>query len=260
MQHGVREFVGVYVVVQEAFRGVSERSPREKIVHRRSPRRIAREHLADRVAEGLSVPRGDGRVHPAKDLDDEKFEAGAVKGMPLRAQLVQDAPEAPHVGLVIVGLILANLWGEVVGRADGGGGELVGSSEHFAHAEIAKLAPSVGGEKDVLRLEVAVEHLAIVDVLQPEKYLGEPVHDRGLGEGSTSLRLDSLVQVAAGAVVLHDAQLAALGEGLETGDDVGVMQRAQELRLLEARIALLLGHLGDVHLFLRRRWRGGIGR
>ena len=38
--------------------------------------------------------------------------------------------------------------------------------------EIAELAPSVGGEKGVLRLEVAVEHLAIVDVLQPEKYLG----------------------------------------------------------------------------------------
>lgn len=107
-----------------------------------------------------------------------------------------------------------------------------------------------------------MQHLAIVDVLQTEAHLREPVQNTILREEDPFLALQALVQVAAGAVVHHDAQPTALGEGLVAGDDVGMMQRAEELRLKQAGLPLAFRHLRHVHLFLlddeRRRVQRGV--
>jgi hypothetical protein len=54
-----------------------------------------------------------------------------IKGVVLGAALVEAHPQRPHVALVIVGLVLAQLWGQVVRRAYNGLGKGGLSGQHL---------------------------------------------------------------------------------------------------------------------------------
>jgi hypothetical protein len=89
-----------------------------------------------------------------------------------------------YVRLVIVRLPVADLGGHVVGRAAGGLGELARVGQHARDPKVAQLDdPPVRGQEDVLRFDVAVEHLAVVDVLDREARLR-----RGCARGCARVR------------------------------------------------------------------------
>ena len=91
------------------------------------------------------------------------------------AHFVEDAAEGPEVGAVAVGLVVADLGGEVEGGADAGDGG--GVLEYLGDAEVADFEGVVLGEEDVGGLEVPVEDVLGMENPDPEEQLREPVAD-----------------------------------------------------------------------------------
>ena len=126
--------------------------------------------------------------------------------------------------------------------------------EHACDAEIADFDLAGFREENVLRFQVSVQNFPIVNVLQRQANLDEPLTDLILRESSPQLLLlrDSLVHVAAVGVVHHDAEISAgvrgrgvlsVHEGFSVGDYVGMAQLAQQVNFVEGVQFLLAVHL-----------------
>ena len=83
-------------------------------------------------------------------------------------------------------------------------------SQHPRDSEISQLNDVLLGNEDILALDVSMQNLAVVDVLHAQTYLGEPVHNLGLGEVSASLIGDELGQISTVSKVHYYAQVALL--------------------------------------------------
>ena len=166
-----------------------------------------------------------------------------------RTHLVEDAAQRPHVALVGVGLVLADLGRHVVRCADHSARCRHRALHNLRDPKVAQLH-EVFGDEDVLRLEVAVQDLLGVDVVQRHHQLDEPVEHLGLREVIFLLRppLDGCREVAALTVGHHDAQAVAVQEVLAVPHDARVVQRAKHLHLLLC-VSSLLGAVG-LHLNL----------
>ena len=77
--------------------------------------RVVLEHVTDQVAQVLGVTTRNGRVVAFEDLDDEAFHVVGVEGVAQSGHFVQNAAETPNVGLLVVGLFLANLGRLLIG-------------------------------------------------------------------------------------------------------------------------------------------------
>ena len=76
-----------------------------------------------------------------------------LKGAFQRAHLVEDAAETPDVAFVVVGLALAQLGGDVAGRADDGVG-LALAGQDLADPEVADLdVVERSGQKNIFGLK-----------------------------------------------------------------------------------------------------------
>lgn len=78
---------------------------------------------------------------------------------------LKDAAQRPHVTLLVVGLLLADLRRQVLGSADCGLRTVLSVLEHSGNAEVAHFDLAFVVQEDVLRLQVPVQDLAVVDVL-----------------------------------------------------------------------------------------------
>ena len=121
----------------------------------------------------------------------------SVEGWLLSAHLVQYHSQRPDVALEVVGLGLHYLRGKVVGCADYSPGILDCILKNLCDSEVADLDDALLRQKDILALEVSVQDLAVVDVLEPQTNLGEPLQHLGLREHAPLLLLHSCLQVAA---------------------------------------------------------------
>lgn len=68
--------------------------------------------------------------------------------------------------LVVVGFVGEELWTHVVRRPDEGAGHVVLVLQHSCNAKVANFDDVGLGQEDVLRLQVAVENVPLVQVLR----------------------------------------------------------------------------------------------
>lgn len=87
-----------------------------------------------------------------------------------------------------------------VGCADTRLRKVHGAIQHLGNAEVAKNEAAVAEEEDVLRFQIAMQHLVGVHVMQAERQLDEPVQDLGLGKqialGGLDLRGQVTLQIS----------------------------------------------------------------
>ena len=112
-------------------------------------------------------------------------------------------------------------------------------------------------QKDILRLQVSVENLAIVHVLDREGYLREPFEYLVLGEvipraGGLVLVLsvfDALRDVSTFAI-LHDDTEDTLARAVDFSEtrDVRMVENLEDARLSQRRLLLIFVHFGDFYL------------
>jgi hypothetical protein len=176
---------------------------------------------------------------------------GRLEGTAARDEFVQQAAERPHVGLGAVLLAAKDLGRHVVRRADarrrerrvtGARAQLLGDAK-VAQFEVRRRA----AHKDVGGLEVAVEHAALVHVVQCERELHEPLEHLVLAEWTLARRRDARAEIAAVGVLHHEAEMLVVDKRVPVADDGRVLQALERLGLEQRRAPCL--RLNDVHAF-----------
>lgn len=158
-----------------------------------------------------------------------------LKGIAQSEHFVKDAAQTPHVRLLVVPAIFPNLRRHDEGRAYFGLGEVEGLAHELGDAEVADLHLVAGSDEDVVGLEVAVQDLLLVDVLEAQRQLDEPLEHLRLPQ-RTPLRappLQVLLQVAPLSVLHNDADRLALHKRLQVSHHVAVVHLLHQLYLLQ---------------------------
>ena len=169
-----------------------------------------------------------------EDLVDERRDRLARKRPRAGQKLVEHDAQREEIGPA-VDLLAPDLLGRHVGRASDHlarprhvgarrGGEL-------SDAEVGHLHAAVFGDQDVAGLDVAVDDVPLVGVRQG---LGGLADDRDLGRERELLSAAEVPRERPALDVLHGDEVeVAVAAHVEDGDDVGMLQAAGELRLLE---------------------------
>lgn len=171
-------------------------------------------------------------VLAGEDCDDKRRLVGAREGEAARGdEFVQDDAERPDVRLAAVGPPLAQLRRKVEWRADERRSESGGGRELPCHAEVAELDAAARGEKDVPRLDVAVQDPAGVQVLKSAERAAVDAPDVGLLKALAAPPGEPRVQVSAVAELHNDVETARLDEALEVADHVIMPDRRKQPHL-----------------------------
>ena len=114
--------------------------------------------------------------------------------------------------------------------------------QHPRYSKVPDLDLSLRRHEDILLLQISVQDPLVVNMLNGQAHLHEPVQNLVLGDQLLHLLLilDFLVHVAAVRVVHHDAQVLVVHETLSVGDDVGVSHGFQHFDLTRKKIRNLL--------------------
>lgn len=96
--------------------------------------RLQLQHSMDERPQLVAVDGRDWVKLALEDLAHQPCQAAGLKGMLLRAELIDDAANAPDVTLVVVRLALTDLWAEVIGGAHNCLGALHGVLQHSGNA------------------------------------------------------------------------------------------------------------------------------
>lgn len=150
--------------------------------------------------------RAETGVLTALHLPDEVRETEGCEGRRQRDDLVKRAAHRPHIRLGVVAHSLHHLRSHVERRPHGSLRHVLRELEDARDAEIAHLdVPLLWVtrghrvdlvEKQVLRLDVAVDHLLRVKIVKDERRLEKPLEHLLGGERRASLLFDPLVHVA----------------------------------------------------------------
>lgn len=117
-----------------------------------------------------------------------------------------------------------------MGRGGRGRSSQLPTGQDLGNTKVSELEQTPRRHEDVLGLQIPVQDLTVVNVLHGEADLHEPVDDRALVQQLATPLLQDIVQVAFGAPFHHNVQLAVLDEALVAGDNVGVLERLEDLK------------------------------
>ena len=135
---------------------------------------LLKEHV-HQLVEYLVVGIAELLVVRLRYLGVDCMEAVAFEWAAEGAELIQDATQHPHVRFVVVFLSHANLGGQVVWRTRLSLGHVQRIVELLWDAKVTNFSFVVFGEEDVLRLDVSVNDVPLVDVPQGQSELAKPV-------------------------------------------------------------------------------------
>ena len=155
-------------------------------------------------------------------------------------------------------MILNDLGSEVVRRAHDRLRLGFGVAEDSGDAEVSELDHVAFGQENILRLQVSVQYLTVMDVLERETDLSEPIEDVVFAKvvqftavlvPLLVLGLDSSLQVAAICVIHDDTELIFPRlVNFPESDNIGMLQDLEYLGLSKGFAALLLSHFFYVDL------------
>jgi hypothetical protein len=119
----------------------------------------------------------------------------------------------------------------------------LGGIEYLGNAEVSEADSIVFLEEEILRFEIAVKNLLVVEVVDGEGGLGEPVEDLRFVKILALFlhEFDLGVHVPRLAIGHDDAEIALLvSEGIFVRDDVDVPQLLQQFQFVFDVLPLLL--------------------
>mmetsp|Transcript_83697 Transcript_83697/g.231974 ORF Transcript_83697/g.231974 Transcript_83697/m.231974 type:complete len:341 (-) Transcript_83697:71-1093(-) len=188
---------------------------------------------------------------PPGDLLHQGLDVLGFEGHAERGHLVNDAAKSPNVAPKRVGLLLADLWAEIVRGANCRPSKGHSALEHLGDAEVTHPQTVRRGEEKVLALEIPMQDVLVMHVLQRQGDLSKPPEDLPLAQGLARLAgaVDPLVEVAPVREVHHYGQGAVLGEALAIAHYVRVLQARQHPHLVDGVAPLLLVHGAHVDGF-----------
>jgi len=147
----------------------------------------------------------------------------------------------------LIATIRNNLWSNVCWSA-ALFRDLLVFLNNSAYAEITNLNIAIFIQKDIVKLDVSVEHRSAMAVSDTKNYLLEYSSSLALIE-SPSL-LNELQQISAASILHHHEQVFGRFEDFKESDDVGVANLLQDLYFLQHFLLLIvIFHQGLVDCF-----------
>lgn len=102
-----------------------------------------------------------------------------------------------------------------------------------------------------------MKNFPIVNVLQSQADLSEPVENEALAKEAAPLLLNHFLEIAPVRIVHHDAKLALFGlVNLTESDYVGMIQCFENLGFFKRVVSLAFTHFPDVHLLYHNHLLG----
>ena len=158
------------------------------------------------------------------DLLEQSIQAQSFlfKRGPENGQLVEDATKAPNIALECVAFATQYFWGHVKGRADLGVRLHGVLRERPAETQVPNLDLPLCGEKNIGRLEVAMDDAHLMHILYGTAYLRKIAPNETFVEPYLLLRrLAQLpLEVAGLRPLKNDDQVVLIDEGVEVFDNV----------------------------------------
>eukprot|EP01139_Manchomonas_bermudensis_P002446 Amastigsp_a4735_53.p2 type:complete len:217 gc:universal Amastigsp_a4735_53:742-92(-) len=167
------------------------------------------------------------------DRPQQLFHRLALERVREGAHSEEQNPERPDVVRGRVPLIARQLGRHVVGSADASLAQRRPMVENRRESKVRQLDVVLRVEQNVCRLQIAVEHHAMVAVRKPGRDLTEPLHHLRLGEvvAERTLVLHSGVQIAVRRVLENDDERVAVNKRVFLPDDVRVVERREHANL-----------------------------
>jgi hypothetical protein len=106
----VREFLPGNGLREKLADSILHHRSSQHLVYVRAFGRITIQHISDQPAQLRAENRGRRRVLAPHDLEHERVHIAGVKRVLERGELVENAPQAPDVTLVVVCFVQADLW------------------------------------------------------------------------------------------------------------------------------------------------------
>ena len=150
-------------------------------------------------------------------------------------ELREDHAHGPDVdGAAVVSGAVEELGGPVPDRDDLAGHVGVGTGEGAREAEVGELDLAVGGDEEVVGLDVAVQDEVLVAEVDGPPHHAHPGFDVGRAVGDAVFGRDEDFEVAAGEEFDHHVDVLVFGgEDVVERDDGGVRELAQVLDLAD---------------------------
>lgn len=188
---------------------------------------------------------------PTQNLQHKTLHWIGIKRVFKCDHLLQDTTQRPHVTLLVLGLFLADFGWEILRCADGGLRAVLGVLQHACDAEVAHLDLALAIQEYVLCLQVPVQYLPVMDVLDCQCNLHEPVQNLVLREASSDLFLlrDHLKHVSPVRVVHYNAQTPLVHEWLALCDYLRVSHCFQHVNFIQCFLLLFSIHLTYIYYF-----------
>eukprot|EP00962_Isochrysis_galbana_P056747 scaffold28837_cov116-Isochrysis_galbana.AAC.4 len=164
----------------------------------------------------------------------ERVEVVGLEREALRAHLDEDAAKRPHVRLMRVRLPTEEFWRHVVRGAHHRRRQLR-RAQTPCDTKVAELEQPGRRDEDVFCFQVAVQQPALVHMVQRQRQLSQPHQHLLLREEGPAhpRQLDPQPQIAAFAVLHHNAQLVPVHEAFPAAHDGGVLDAQHVLSFTE---------------------------
>mmetsp|Transcript_80625 Transcript_80625/g.152292 ORF Transcript_80625/g.152292 Transcript_80625/m.152292 type:complete len:261 (-) Transcript_80625:59-841(-) len=187
---------------------------------------------------------------PLHDFQCQPVEALCIEGTTSVNNLVKHTSEAPHITFVAVRLVVDELRRHVKRRADLCLGQICCGVQHARDAEVSQfrckdLLRPVPSQKDILSLQITVQDPLLVQGVQGEGRVDEPLQEPALVWRPTSLlgMLQVSADVSVFAILHEDAEVCLrIHKGISVSNDVWVPHGTQQLHLHLSLLSLACIH------------------
>jgi hypothetical protein len=90
---------------------------------------------------------------------------------------VQDASKRPNIRLLVVRLLLADLWRQVIRSSYSCLSAIIGVLQNTSNTKVTNLDRPILVHEDVLSLQISVQNFPVVNMLNSESHLNKPVEN-----------------------------------------------------------------------------------
>mmetsp|Transcript_34553 Transcript_34553/g.75655 ORF Transcript_34553/g.75655 Transcript_34553/m.75655 type:complete len:326 (-) Transcript_34553:18-995(-) len=222
----------------------------QNLVSLGSPFVVPRQQLGAQHLDLAAVPRRNRRDRRTHDIGNQLREVGAVERNSQCAELIENHTHGPNISGPSIRSLLAHLRRKVIRGTDCRLRNCSGAFHDFGNTKITNLQGTIGCQKHVLRLEVAVQHMPVVCILERQESLRHPLQQLAFLKlpASSARAVNGPSQIATLGKIHNNAQGLALSEALVKRDDVRVSQSRQNLNLFPSLTAAFRAQFGKVHL------------
>ena len=133
------------------------------------------QHVLDQFFQVARIVVRDLRVRASKNLQNQTFHRVGVKSMSQGHHLIENASHTPDVTFLVVRHFLTDLRRQVIWGSYRGLGTIISVLKNSSDSKVTNLDLSRICHENILSFQISVQNPPVVNMLNRESHLNEPV-------------------------------------------------------------------------------------